>query len=92
MPTPTPFARISDIADFKLESLTVSLGTTVTWVNRDFLPHTTTSGVPDRSDGNWDSPILITDEEFSFTFDRAGVFPYWCRVHPFMNGMITVAG
>jgi plastocyanin len=37
-----------------------------------------------------DSPLLNQDQQFGFTFNQPGVFPYWCRVHPFMIGVITV--
>ena len=89
-PSPTPTVRGSDIVDFKLESFTVSAGTTVVWTNRDNDPHTTTSGVPAELDGLWNSSTLSKNDRFSFTFTQPGVFPYWCRVHPNMTGTITV--
>ena len=89
-PSPTPTVRRSDIVDFKLESFTVSVGTTVVWTNRDNDPHTTTSGVPVKIDGVWNSSILSKNDQFSFTFAQPGEFPYWCRVHPDMTGIITV--
>ena len=82
--------RASDIVDFDMESFTVLVGTKVTWTNRGKAPHTSTSGVSDYKDGIWDSPILKQNEMFSFTFNQPGSFPYWCTVHPFMVGTVTV--
>ncbi|MCI0858743.1 MAG: hypothetical protein J4N81_08395, partial [Chloroflexi bacterium] len=93
-PTPTPSpatpVRASDIVNFNLESFTVSVGTKVTWTNKDAAQHTSTSGVSDNKDGIWDSPILRQNEMYSFTFNQPGSFPYWCTVHPFMVGTVTV--
>ena len=82
----------SDIINFTLENLTIPVGATVTWANRDEARHTSTSGISDNKDGIWDSPILVKGEKFSFTFDQPGVFPYWCLIHPFMTATITVEG
>lgn len=66
-------------------SITVAVGTTVTWTNQDTVPHTTTSDAP-----GWDSGIMNKGASFSFTFAKAGAFPYHCNVHPSMHGTITV--
>ena len=103
IPSPTPEVRVadspepssvlqSDVINFTLENLTIPLGSTVTWTNRYVARHTSTSGISGNKDGIWDSPILEKGQKFSFTFDQPGVFPYWCRVHPFMTATITVAG
>ncbi|MBM3942968.1 MAG: plastocyanin [SAR202 cluster bacterium] len=91
-PTPTtkPAIQRVDIADNKLPSIAVSQGTTVVWTNRDQAPHTTTAGTPGITNGPWDSPVLDSGKEFSFTFSQPGEFAYWCRVHPGMTGKITV--
>ncbi len=88
--TPEPVAVSSDIVDFKLENLAIEVGTTVEWTNRDVVPHTSTSGVSPMRDGTWDSLNLSTNGRYSFTFDEAGEFPYWCTVHPFMTATVTV--
>ena len=81
----------SDIAGFALQGLNVTVGTTVTWTNRDSVLHTTTAGQNGAWDGaGWDSPLLSQNQSFSHTFGQAGSFPYTCRVHPFMNATITV--
>jgi plastocyanin len=70
---------------FNPPNISVAPGTTVTWVNNDTVPHTTTA-----SDGTWDSETLQPGESFSFTFDTPGTFPYFCEIHPFMTGTVTV--
>ena len=66
-------------------TLTVPVGTTVTWTNRDDIPHTVVS-----SEGAFKSKVLDTDEKFSFTFTKAGTFPYFCSIHPKMTGTVVV--
>jgi amicyanin len=65
--------------------LTVGAGTTVTWTNRDDIPHTVRS-----TDGVFKSKVLDTDEKFSFTFNKAGTYPYFCSIHPKMTGKVIV--
>jgi plastocyanin len=77
--------EIADLA-FAPEELTVAVGSEVTWVNQDpDLPHTATS-----DDEIFDSGNLTEGGEFSFTFDEAGTFSYFCQVHPTMRGTIVV--
>ena len=71
---------------FLPQTLTVSVGTTVTWINRDDVPHTVIS--VDKK--TIVSPALDTDEKFSFTFSAAGTNDYYCSVHPHMKGRIIV--
>ncbi|HTQ50713.1 MAG TPA: cupredoxin family copper-binding protein, partial [Candidatus Acidoferrales bacterium] len=65
--------------------LTVCPGTKVTWVNKDDVPHTVASD--DRLFG---SRALDTDDQFSFTFQTSGTYPYYCSVHPTMTGKVVV--
>ncbi len=65
--------------------LTVPVGTTVTWTNRDDIPHTVVS-----TDGVFKSKVLDTDEKFSFTFSKAGTYPYFCSIHPKMTAKVIV--
>ena len=67
------------------QELKVKVGTTVTWVNHDDIPHTVTSKT-----GAFRSKALDTDDKFSFTFATAGSFPYFCALHPHMTGTIVV--
>jgi plastocyanin len=70
---------------FTPANVTIAPGTTVTWINHDDVPHTATS-----TTRAFASAALDTDEKFSFTFSKAGTFPYYCAVHPHMTGQITV--
>jgi plastocyanin len=65
--------------------LTVPAGTTVTWTNRDDIPHTVVS-----TDKIFKSKVMDTDEKFSYTFAKAGTFPYFCSIHPKMTGKVVV--
>ncbi len=58
----------SDIVGFQLKDLTVEVGTTITWTNRDRAQHTSSSGAPEAPTDIWDSPRLGAGETFSFTF------------------------
>ena len=68
-------------------TLTVPVGTTVTWTNRDDIPHTIVSTDDPKA---FKSKVLDTDEEFSFTFSKAGTYPYFCSIHPKMTGKVIV--
>lgn len=74
--------------EFLPSNLTVALGTTVTWTNDDSMTHTVTSstGAPI----SFDSSNLSPGGTYSYTFTQAGVYPYYCRIHPFMQGNVTV--
>jgi len=74
-----------DNFSFGPASLTVAVGTTVTWTNRDDIPHTVVS-----TDKVFKSKVLDTDEKFSFIFDKAGRYPYFCSIHPKMTGSVVV--
>ena len=84
-PQPTSAEVKVDNFSFGPASLTVAVGTTVTWTNRDDIPHTVVS-----TDKVFKSKVLDTDEKFSFTFDKAGTYPYFCSVHPKMTGSVVV--
>jgi plastocyanin len=75
---------IRDFA-FVPRTLTVSVGTTVTWTNRDEEPHTVTS-----ANGDFSSPGLDTDEAFSRKFTAPGKYTYFCALHPHMTATIIV--
>lgn len=74
-----------DNFSFGPTSLTVAAGTAVTWINHDDIPHTVVS-----TDKVFKSKVLDTDEKFSYTFDKAGTYPYFCSIHPKMTGTIVV--
>jgi plastocyanin len=72
---------------FQPKELKIAVGTTVTWQNADDVPHTATSKDDPQT---FDSGALDTDEKFSFTFKKPGNYPYYCKVHPHMTGVVTV--
>ena len=79
-------ARAEDIAVhidnfvFEPAQLTVKVGQTVTWTNRDDIPHTVVCA------GKFRSKTMDTDGTFSFTFTAPGEYKYFCSLHPHMTG------
>lgn len=85
-------------------SLEISVGDTVTWTSEDAgVRHTVTSGLPAgdtvpgvnkgapaKPDGTFDGELADAGSSFTFTFDRAGSYAYFCEVHPSMTAEITV--
>lgn len=84
-----PMEVAVDIVDFTFspQVLEVPVGTTVTWTNSDTSQHTATA-----NDGTFDSGVLAQGDSFSFTFETAGTFDYFCEVHPNMTAQIVVTG
>jgi plastocyanin len=74
-----------DNFSFGPQTVTVPVGATVTWTNRDDIPHTSVS-----TDGVFKSKVMDTDEKFSYTFAKAGTYPYYCSIHPKMTGQVVV--
>jgi plastocyanin len=70
---------------FAPETITVAPGTTVTFVNRDDIPHLVAA-----DDGGFRSKALDTGDAFSFTFEKAGRYGYFCALHPHMVGKVVV--
>jgi len=70
---------------FGPQAITVPVGATVTWTNSDDIPHTAVS-----TDGVFKSKVMDTDEKFSYTFNKAGTYSYYCSVHPKMTGQVVV--
>jgi len=76
---------------FSPANITINVGDTVEWNNGDTAAHTVTSGSPaDGPSGVFDSSLLMADATFAFTFEDAGEFDYFCMVHPWMVGNISV--
>ncbi len=75
------------IDNFVFSPMTVEVarGTTVTWVNKDDIPHVVASTA-----GKFKSRAIDTDGKYSFTFSEAGTYEYFCSVHPKMVGKIVV--
>ncbi len=71
--------------------ITISIGDTVQWNNVDKAAHTISGGNPaDGPSGVFDSSLLMAGLEYSFTFNDAGNYDYFCMVHPWMTGSVTV--
>ena len=87
-PQKTQSAEVKiDNFSFGPADLTVSAGSTVTWTNRDDIPHTVVSSDDPKA---FNSKVLDTDEKFSFTFTKAGTYSYFCSIHPKMTGKVIV--
>jgi amicyanin len=84
-PKPETMEVKIDNFTFGPAELTVKAGTTITWTNRDDIPHTVVS-----TDKAFKSKVLDTDEEFSATFRTPGTFSYFCSIHPKMIGKVVV--
>jgi plastocyanin len=74
-----------DNFSFSPATLTVAPGTTVTWTNRDDIPHNVVS-----TDKVFKSKVMDTDEKFSYTFTKTGSYAYFCSIHPHMTGTVVV--
>ncbi len=71
--------------------ITINAGDTVHWMNVDTAAHTVTGGSPaDGPSGVFDSSLVMIDATYEFTFDDAGSYDYFCMVHPWMVGSVTV--
>jgi len=91
-PAASPQEKPASSAEVKIDNfsfgpatLTISVRTKVTWTNRDDIPHTVVS-----DDKLFKSAVLDTDEKFSYTFTKAGTYPYFCSIHPKMTGKVIV--
>lgn len=86
---------------FSPTKLSIKYGDTITWKNEDREGHTITSGKGSgrfgwmsddygKPDGYFDSGRFLPGESFSFTFEKVGTIPYFCTIHPWMEGIVTV--
>jgi 3',5'-cyclic AMP phosphodiesterase CpdA len=76
---------VVDNFSFAPAAASVPIGTTVTWTNRDDVPHLIVS-----TEQKFKSRALDTDEQFAYRFDAPGTYPYFCSLHPRMTGRIVV--
>jgi len=84
LPPSGPVIGIEHFA-FGERTLTVPIGTTVTWVNHDEEPHTVTS-----AERLFASPGLDAGESFSYRFSAPGTYVYFCALHPHMTARVVV--
>jgi len=85
--TPTPAHANVEISGFAFvpSTLTVSVGTTVTWTNKDSVSHTVTS-----NDNLFNSGTLANGATFQHTFSQKGTFQYHCSIHTSMTAKVIV--
>jgi plastocyanin len=85
---------VSDASELTLEirdfnyfprELTVSVGSTLTWINRDAAPHDAT-----HEAGDWGTGLLSQGESATLTFEAPGTYRYICTIHPDMTATLTV--
>ena len=76
--------KISDLA-FSPADITVKAGTTIEWVNNDFVDHTATA-----TSGDWDV-MIVAGQSARQQMTKPGTIKYYCRVHPDMTGTVHVA-
>jgi len=74
-----------DNFSFTPQAITVKAGTTITWTNRDDIPHTVVS-----DEQLFKSKTLDTDDKFSTTLTKPGTYSYFCSIHPKMTGKVIV--
>jgi plastocyanin/predicted secreted protein len=80
----TPFSLSPSVLDVKTNE-------TVTWQNNDVSSHTVTTGTTSLGfDGRIDSGVIVAGKSFSYKFDKAGVYGYYCLFHPWMTGVVNV--
>jgi len=86
----TPGCEATDDC-FIPSTVTIEAGGTVTWENTDNAAHTATGGTPtDGPSGAFDSSLMMAGGSYSQVFDSAGTYPYFCMVHPWMQGTVIV--
>ena len=87
-----PGCEETDEGCFIPSTVTIDMGGEVTWVNDDAAAHTVTSGVltDGGPDGVFDSGLLSPETSFSHKFEEVGEYPYFCLVHPWMEGLVIV--
>ena len=84
-PAASPTEVRVDNFTFGPPTLTVPVNSTVTWINKDDLPHVIAS-----NDGVFKSKALDTEDKYSYTFRKPGTYSYFCSIHPKMVGTIIV--
>jgi Icc protein len=75
-----------DNFEFTPRTIEVKLGSTVTWINNDDVPHL----IVNTQQRFKSSPILDSDQRYRVTLGKAGTYDYFCSLHPKMQGRIVV--
>ncbi|HII35930.1 MAG TPA: peptidase [Nitrosopumilaceae archaeon] len=88
---PEGAANIDNEIFYDPTDTSVTPGSTITWTNSDTASHTVTSGTPTEGpDGKFDSGLFGPGKKFETVLDEKGTYSYFCQVHPWMTGSITV--
>jgi len=75
-------------------NIVIDEGDKIIWINGDYAPHTVTSGnLWSGKDSLFESKILNHNDRFEFTFSdfKSGIYPYYCIMHPWMKGLVSIA-
>ena len=76
---------------FLPSTVTIGVGGMVTFANNDSAAHTSTSGTSaDGPSGVWDSSLVMMGAAYTTPALDAGEYPYFCMVHPWMEGLVIV--
>ena len=70
---------------FSPTPVTINVGDTVKWTNHGSVTHTSTSNT-----GVWDSGNIAPGGTYSFTFTSVGTYPYHCKIHTYMTGVVSM--
>jgi plastocyanin len=84
-PEPKTYTVTMENMRFQPETLTVTRGDTIVWVNKDLVPHTATSQA-----GGFDSEVIQAENSWRLTVQKKGNFAYVCTFHPTMTAMLRV--
>ena len=84
-PAPKTHTVVMEDMEFSPAALTVKVGESIEWVNKDAMPHNVFS-----KDGGFESDDLPEGKSFKFTAEKKGAFPYLCTLHRSMKGTLTV--
>ena len=88
---PNGNVNVASIGFYSPLNLEILVGTTVTWVNEDNVPHNIQSQDEfGKVTDVFNSPPLNTGERFEFTFEEEEVYNYYCSFHPWRVGLVTV--
>jgi plastocyanin len=72
---------------FAPATLTIPVGTKITWINNDDIPHVVISS---ERPPLFRSSVMDTEESYTMTFDKPGHYAYFCALHPHMQGTVVV--
>jgi plastocyanin len=85
VPPPVTHTVAIETVQFVPPALTVTVGDTIVWVNKDPFPHTAVS-----KEAGFDSKEIAAGASWKFAATTKGEFPYVCTLHPTMKGVLKV--